>query len=246
MRISIVIPAHGQRDLLIECVQSIEDTCPDVHSSDFQTDIHIIDNGSVPSLGICDLPITERRKIVRRSGTLFNENVGVTKAWNRGIDHAMEMGAEVICICNSDVVFGPMVIANCVKALTDLGHYAAFPLSKQGGPKEPDFDAKASQYAGLDLASNIVMTGGFAGWCFFLSRECVEKVGRFDEQFTLWYQDTDFHRRLHHIAKPAVEVRACYLHHYESRTILSMPNQFNCNGWRAQDEINFKAKYPLG
>jgi GT2 family glycosyltransferase len=241
MKVGIVIPFHGQIPLLIECINSIfeKNVC------EHEIAVFLIDNGTVHESGfnhseiVPDYPNSYYLDINK-------QNVGVTKAWNQGLKRALKWGAEVVCISNSDVVFGPMVVINCVSAA--FKHGVAFPFSKQGGPKEVDFDQKALEKSRLDFDApgSVVDTGGFAGWCFFLSRKTIEQVGVFDEQFTLWYQDTDYHWRLVRENPPIrpMEVRCCYLHHYESRTILSMPQQFECYGWRAEDAKRFAAKYP--
>lgn len=236
MKIRIVIPVHNQVEFLRECLASIRQTTLIKYH---EITVHIIDNGSVENLTDALRALGDDIGLIL---TRFDQNKGVTVPWNFGLKCGMDAGADVICISNSDVVYGPKAIQNCAEAARHYG--VTFPFSIQGGPKPPDFDVRAEAATALPWERNTVKTGGFAGWCFFLARETVEKIGMFDEQFTLWYGDSDYHWRLAAASIPPMEVRSCLLHHYESRTILSMPGQFECHGWRAQDEKNFFAKYP--
>jgi hypothetical protein len=169
----------------------------------------------------------------------MKENKGVTIPWNIGLKHALSAKADVVCISNSDVVYGSKVVERCAEEA--VRHGVCYPHSVQGGPKANDF---YEQSLAVNNSTNKVKpTSGFAGWCFFLSREAVEKTGPFDEQFTLWYQDTDYNIRVRHAGYSPVDVEDVLLHHYESRTIVSMPNGFSCYGWRQEDEKRFFAKW---
>jgi GT2 family glycosyltransferase len=150
----------------------------------------------------------------------------------------MREGEDICCICNSDVVFGKRVIGQCVEGLVKHGRGVTFPFSLKGGPLPPNFK-QMDERCNLQPYTD-VNTGGMAGWCFFIPRSTYEKVGHFDEQFTLWYGDSNYQWRITRAGLPPHEVRSCLLHHFESRTILSMPQQFECYGWRAKDAINWQ------
>lgn len=238
MKIHITIPVLNQSDYLRECLKSIRETAP----IDHHITVDIIDSGSsekIKPIVIAEIP---NETHLSYKFTRMDKNLGVTIPWNMGLKHGMEAGADVICISNSDVVYGPGVIHNCSIAIqNDIG--ACWPLSKQGGPMENDFFDKALEYS--LRPADWVDTGGFAGWCFFLNPKIVQTVGYFDEKnFTLWYQDTDYHNRLHEHEIKHMEIRNCYLHHYESRTIVSLSDGFNHQGWREKDANNYFAKYP--
>lgn len=224
-RLRIVIPAHGQWDLLALALRSMR-TAAAFARDHVQTSIQVIDNGSPTP---ADAILKQYVDIWDRLET----NVGVTKPWNMGLDRAMTDGVDVCCICNSDVVFGKRVIDQCVRGITEHGRFATFPFSIQGGPMPSDWEERNLRANALPYTD--VDTNGFAGWCFFLSRACVDKVGVFDERFTLWYGDSQYMWRTRRLGCTPMEVRSCLLHHFESRTILSMPGQFEVNGWRSQD-----------
>lgn len=235
----VVIPVYGQFDFLTQCLASLRE------SAEFwgeRTSVHVIDGGS---------PESPPESVLHEIGLWpagcfryerWEKNLGVTLPWNKGLRQGMAEGADVVCISNSDVVYGENVLRECVRAVTDAGYGAAFPFTPEkihrGVPLPPYWDDEHRDFS--DDPFECVDTGGFAGWCFFIPRRTVEKFGYFDEQFTLWYQDSQYHWRLARGGCRPVEVRSCLLHHFESRTILSMPQQFECHGWRAQDAKNWE------
>lgn len=238
MKIRIVIPVLNQISYLTQCLTSIRETAPQKNHHTF---VHVIDNGSTDAVIDAMHNLDDDTKPLLWRLTRNENNLGVTVPWNQGLRLAMDQGADVICISNSDVIYGPEVIEHCAQVAAKFG--ACFPLSIQGGPLPLDFMSRALKASEQNPLSSLVDTGGFAGWNFWLSRETVEKIGDFDEQFTLWYQDTDYHWRLRTSKIIPFEVRSCLIHHFESVTIKAQPGQFEMNGWRRQDEINWKRKW---
>lgn len=244
MKLAIVIPVLNQIDVFTQCIESICKTAILKGIDRQHIMVIVVDSASTdPIFGVIHDAEKRLNPWINFEYIRLTQNVGVTTPWNIGLKRAMEIGADVICISNSDVVYGPNVLDHCALVAKDEG--ACFPLSIQGGPLPPDFEKRALEQSAYNpLHCSKVDTRGFAGWCFFLSKETVEKVGYFDEQFTLWYQDTDYHYRLRTAGITPWEVRSCLLHHFESRTIKSMPGGFDCYGWRQQDEKRFFAKHP--
>lgn len=267
MRLNIVIPVHNQVDYLKRCMESIGKTRP--RSIDVTVDV--IDNGSTDDVLSVLYELMKGNSRVCWRYFRNETNTGVTVPWNQGIRRAIVYGYDVVCICNSDVVFGVRALEECFNYALALD--AVFPLTIQSGPLPAGFEELARMAAEFEACSTAVTdnllagsqprnleilrslftqknraaiadTGGFAGWCFFLSRHAIETVGLFDEQFTLWYQDTDYHHRLRAAGIPPIECRSCLIHHFESKTILSMPQQFEFHGWRKQDEQRYFTKYP--
>jgi GT2 family glycosyltransferase len=263
MRIGVVIPVHNQGKYLDQCLSSMQE--PDEHD----ICIYIIDANSKPG------EIRMQFSMYPHKMHRYVENPGVTKPWNQGIRMALADDADVVCIANSDILWGPDTISRCAEEAAKRG--AAFPLTVQSGPEPDKFDRMARilafhpktglspEVVGLYLGGSKARnrqtlmdvltdpskrknepTGGFAGWCFFLSKDCINKVGCFDEQFVLWYQDTDYHWRMSALGIHPVECRNCLIHHYESRSIVGLPGGFEYRGWRAEDERRWKAKWNQG
>lgn len=235
MKIAITIPVFNQIDLLQKCLASIAANLPK-HD---EVEIVLVNNGSTEDI----TPALKSAGVLKVSIIHNRRNQGVTIPWNQGLDAALEGGADVVCVCNSDVVFGPDVLQDCSIAAILRG--VSFPLSIQGGPMPKQFDVIAQTLNDVPLDRAMKVTGGFAGWCFFLARDVIAEIGRFDDNFTLWYQDTDYHNRLRAKDYQPVEVRSCLIHHFESQTILSLPQQFDSFGWRAADQKHYEKKYAV-
>lgn len=230
--VRVVMPVYGQWHLAEQALASLlrqEPWCGALS-------VHVIDNCSpTPPPTVVSTMISANKWVYERTP----KNLGVTIPWNMGVRRALADGADVICVSNSDVVFGRSVVRECVRCLEQSGRGVCFPNSIQGGPMPADFAARdAALVAGAKTTWRD--TNGFAGWCFFVDRSVFEAVGIFDERFVLWYQDTNFFWRVRHVGHVPTEVTSCLLHHFESRTILSMPNGFGCYGWRTKDEAEWK------
>ncbi len=106
----------------------------------------------------------------------YEENRGIAAAWNAGADLARGVA---LCFLNNDVWVEPGWDTALSEAALD-GRRIAFPHTDQGnglGPQQAD-------------------TAGLAGWCFVLSRQVWDEIGRFDETFNpAFFEDTDYFHR---------------------------------------------------
>jgi len=241
----VVIPAYGQVDYLNETIRTLCDNNHESMEGVAEVFVRIIDNGTPPEQHlIAQLKIPPDRPHWHHSILSLQENMGVTSAWNLGLEYGVrEIDADYVMIANSDLHFGPHVLTDCMNALDSDDYYAVFPHTyKQGGKLPDDFDAQC--VLAHSEKRPIVNTGGFAGWCFVMSRECLTKIGWLDPRFKLWHQDSDYLRRLIAAGHPAMEIRSCLIHHYESRSIKSLPQTFGYKGWIARDRKLLDAKYP--
>jgi hypothetical protein len=89
----------------------------------------------------------------------------IAKAWNDGIKAGLAIGCTHFAIFNDDIEL-------C------KGWWEAC---------QAEFN-KGAHMVCLDQPCPIELTG----WFFVLNKECVERVGLFDEQFTLTSEDTDY------------------------------------------------------
>jgi glycosyltransferase involved in cell wall biosynthesis len=128
------------------------------------TEIVVIDNGS------------PEQRPMRARVHRFDENRGVSTAWNAGIAMAR---APVVAVLNSDCRVERGWDEALYEAVT-TGRRIAFPYTDHcdgEGFRQPD-------------------QAGTAGWCFLLTRALYEEVGPFDEQFAPAYgEDTDYWHR---------------------------------------------------
>jgi GT2 family glycosyltransferase len=207
--ISVVIVNWNGRDLLLECLKSIEDD-----ELDARLEIIVVDNGSTDG----SVEAVEREfpavKVIKN-----DENLGFSRANNIGIRHC---SGRYISLVNSDVE----VLPGCLESLMQLcDAHADIGLA---GPKvlRPDGSAQVScgklpSFGGafLDAAlplgavrrsrflirllglrsefeglTDVQMLSG----CFwFARREAVDEVGLLDERFFIYSEDSDWCKRFH-------------------------------------------------
>jgi glycosyltransferase involved in cell wall biosynthesis len=97
MKLSIVVPVYNKSKFTANCLQNLYEVC-----SKIKHEILIMDDGSTD----------DTKEVVQQFvGTMqniryfkFENNVGVTKARNKGVEYAK---GEYICVINNDVVFKP-------------------------------------------------------------------------------------------------------------------------------------------
>lgn len=168
----IIIPVHNQVDYLNVCVQSVYEQTEDPK-------VIIVDDGStdlVTSKWIDDNQTTYGYKIIRH-----NEAMGFSRACNDGIDYALEnYRFNVLCLLNSDTkiitkdwfakvewyfnngdkigVASVMSDNALAQTVTNYNLYMA------------KIDRKPAVYSAL-----------VHGFCYFINKELLLKIGKFDE-----------------------------------------------------------------
>ncbi|MBW3648959.1 MAG: glycosyltransferase [Actinobacteria bacterium] len=157
------------------------------------TEVLVVDNGSPHQRSF--------PAVVHR----FEENRGVSVAWNTGIRAAR---APVVAVLNSDCLVEPGWDEALLEAVT-TGRRIAFPYTDHGdglGFRQPD-------------------QGGTAGWCFMLTLDTYREVGPFDEQFSPAYgEDTDYWHRAWELGVELTPVPAARVSHVRRTTAAHDPH----------------------
>jgi len=131
----------------------------------------------------------------------WNENIGVSKAWNKFIGAGIASRADAVLICNDDVIWRPGSFAKLIEAwerrsedtilLTGVSHD-----TEPGLHEAPDYS------------------------CFlFNPREMLGVIGLFDENFTpAYFEDNDSHYRIKLAGKKAYCCAEARVDHKGSQT----------------------------
>jgi GT2 family glycosyltransferase len=91
--------------------------------------------------------------------------------------------SDYIIISNNDVLYHPGWFEEIVKANCD----SATPLNPIWNPHRNYTDKIVEGYrTGLEIG----------GWCIIMKKSTLDKIGKFDEQFDLYYQDDDYGMQL--------------------------------------------------
>jgi GT2 family glycosyltransferase len=137
---------------------------------------------------------------------LFNNaNVGVAKGNNQGIDLALADGCSHVLLANNDTQFAPATIRVLLDAVSSGSDLVATPkIMYHGEPTRlwysgghidawrlltPHYGMKEIDNGQFDKMCHV----GYAPTCFMMFDEAVfARTGRMDEQFFVYYDDTDF------------------------------------------------------
>lgn len=165
--------------------------------------VYVVDNNSPDnSLSIVQ---TLSGKVSFRTVIICEDtNWGIAKGNNIGIKHALDDGCDLILLSNNDVSFASTTIDGLLKELTatQVGMvvpkiyfhntskiwYAGGYFSKVG-ISTPHIGFLCDDIGQFDLQSEVE----YAPTCFLLMRRSLcEKVGLMDEQYFVYYDDSDY------------------------------------------------------
>ncbi len=194
---------------IVTVLYNSDDVLPDFFTSlGAQTDIrfrlYVIDNSAA------DTGIRISRSLADRYGIdihlLFNNaNVGVAKGNNQGIDLALADGCNHVLLANNDTQFAPDTIRLLLEAVSGGDDLVATPkIMYHGEPmrlwyggghidawrmRTPHHGMNEMDEGQFDKVRHV----NYAPTCFMIFDTAVfARTGRMDEQFFVYYDDTDF------------------------------------------------------
>jgi cellulose synthase/poly-beta-1,6-N-acetylglucosamine synthase-like glycosyltransferase len=152
----------------------------------------------------------------------------LSSLWNQLIE---ESDADYICLLNSDTVVTPGWLTNLMQVFESVEDVAAVVpssnrvfLSQIAIPfphETTDFD-KINRFAETqqqDGACEKLPT--LSGMCVVFPKILWEKVGKFDEDFFLYGEDTEFFYRMgEQTGKHLLWYHAVYVHHYKAQSTI--------------------------
>lgn len=191
-KVAVVILNFKVKDETLKCIRSVQ-------KSDYKDlEIIVVDNNSEDGLA------QEMQKIEDVVFIQNNQNLGYTGGNNIGIKKALELGADYIFILNADT----LVEKNTIGSLLTTAERENAGIV---GPKILFFDRKTIWYAGgtFDLKNvlgghrgvdekdagqydQIEQTENVTGGAMFVRIDVFKKIGLFDENYFLYYEDSDF------------------------------------------------------
>ncbi len=155
----------------------------------------------------------------------LSENRHFAAGVNVGAERALERDATHIFILNNDTVIEPDCVGKLVKATED------FPEAGIVGPALLDLGDRhplslGERYSAWSLAVPRTLlkvrsagdgrpyrVGGIMGSAIFVTRECFERVGPYDESVLVYYEEVDFCLRARALGfHPLLEPNAVVLH----------------------------------
>lgn len=146
----------------------------------------------------------------------FEENQGVAKAWNKGIELSK---GEYLCFINSDVEVYDDWLENMVRCLNTVDMIMAtpmyaYPYGRATRAKELMDDVIENEYSDFCDFS-----------CFMTKKRIFDEIGLFDENIELgWGEDIDFKFRLEQRKLLYKSTKKVNTHHIGMATGFSMMN----------------------
>lgn len=124
------------------------------------------------------------------------ENLGVVKSWNQGLNF---LEADYYLICNNDIEF--MTLNWITSLLNDVKPEIYWLSPRTCYTKDnKKVSYTRSHYEQLSYGSS--RQSYVVGCCFLISKECINEIGQFDEQFEMrYYEDLDYINRIISVGK---------------------------------------------
>ncbi len=230
-KVFVIILNWNRFDDTFACLKSIDEARDDT----YELRVVVVDNGST------DGSKEKLQKLVfkkiKPEFVLNAENFGFAKGNNKGIDYALQNGADYVCILNNDTIVDPDLFENLLATAikeTEVGAISPKMYFAKG------FEYK-DKYKKTDLGKVIWYAGGIIDWnnvygltrgvdevdegqynervetdfatgtCMFLPASILKETKGFDEKFFAYYEDTDLSQRIKLLGKKLI---------YESKGIL--------------------------
>lgn len=223
-KVGVIVLNFKLKDLTLKCLKSVQ------KSSFKNLKIIVVDNNS--NDGIADKLPAEIHFIQNK------ENLGYSGGNNVGIKKALEVGCDYIFILNPDTEIEEKTIEILVEKMEE--YQAAI-----AGPKIYFSDTKKIWYGGgiFDQANvigkhrgvdekdtgqynNVGETDFVSGAAMMVKKEVFERVGLFDEDYFLYYEDSDFCLRAKKEGFKVVFIPEAVVYHANAKsTTLGSPLQ---------------------
>ena len=194
MKVSIIVPVIYRADLARVCIDSI------YKYTTYPFELILVWEGE-------DQEVGEVLKSYPNAKLVHNlPRKGFAGAMNSGLEVAT---GDYYCFLNSDTVVIPNWLEEAVKAFEDKEVGLVSPTFTEMLPRQVSNQDDNFEYVNDPLS--------LKGVCFIISREAIEKVGKWDEKFGLGGgEDNDMCHRLAEGGYKLVVVKKSYIYHYGS------------------------------
>ena len=214
MKIFVIILNWNNKDLTLECLQSLQKIKLPPKS---QVSFLVVDNGST------DGSVKEIKKAFPQVLLLENKkNLGYAEGNNRGMERALEKGTDYLLVINNDIEVDENFLVQLIKVaekekkagLFSPKIYFApgYEFHKKRYQKDDrgkviwyaggiiDWDNILSPHRGVDEVDKgqydkVVETDYASGSCLLIRREVLKKIGLFDKKLFMYWEDSDLSQR---------------------------------------------------
>lgn len=212
-QVFIIILNYNGRHNILQCLSSLKQ----VEEKSFKKTILVVDNASIDdSVKVISENYPEVKLIVNK------ENEGFSEGNNIGIRFALSHGADYLLILNSDTITDKNIIEELLTVASDktVGVVSPKIYFAKG------YEFHKERYKKKDLGKVIWYGGGIIDWnniighhrgvdkvdhgqydkteetdyasgcCMLVKKEMFKKIGLFDKRYFLYYEDSDFCKKV--------------------------------------------------
>lgn len=238
-RVTAVVVNWNRPQDTLECLHSLAAQQP------VPPELVVVDNGSTD--GSADIIRAAFPEAVVIANT---QNRGFGGGYNQGVGYAFDQGADLVFLINNDATLDPTALQILISAVqggaqiaAPIIYYASRPdlVWSAGGRVSPwNLEVRGhlrGQHLPPDLPE-IIERGFLTGCALLVSRTAFEKTGLFDEDFHLYYEDSDLCARMRKLGlRMVVCTRASAWHKVSlSSGGSGSPNE---RYWMARSSIQF-------
>lgn len=191
MKVTLIIPTINQTRLVDQCLESFE-----AHHPEHQAQIIVVDDGSSHKIQ------TELLTICRKHGAELicgNGNHGFSHSVNKGLEAAT---GDVMILVNNDIIFTQPILEEITASFTgNIGIVGCKLLYPDGKVQHAGVVRQSKTVfnhinKGAPSDNATVNTSKYyvsvTGALMAISRSCYERVGRFNEQYFVACEDTEY------------------------------------------------------
>jgi len=194
--------------LVVTTYNCLQDTIATIESLKMQT---LLDKSSLLIVDNCSTDKTliylEEERIPH---IILRGRQSVAHAWNTGMKYAYDHGAKYIFIFNNDIILEPAYVEKIIKDYESIEDCIFMNGAESGG--------------GIQDMKDCMYTGDFSG--FLVTRETIELIGYFDENFRPRYvEDNDYLHRIYLAGYKAYRNRNARFRHFGGRFYYLHPRE---------------------
>jgi len=139
-----------------------------------------------------------------------------TFGYNRYLNIGINLtSSDYVCLCNNDLIFHKGWASELIKV------FRQYPQIGSANPFCPLFGYHEKIINGENVMwrrNTMDINGVVTGWCIFVKREILNKIGPLDERFTFWYADNDYDQTLRKNKVDHVLVKSSVVTHLGSKS----------------------------
>lgn len=184
-------------------------------------------------------------------------NIGFAAACNQGIAEARRLGASHVLLINHDTEFGPRLFRDLEASMEEAGASAISPLITfyhrpdriwyAGGSMAPlrGMITHHERYEQpVSSAPRAVFQTDFApGCCLMLRTDLFDRVGLLDPTFFVYWEDSDFCRRMRQGGEKLVVDPAIHFRHHVSVTTGGATSDFSIRMYHRNHMLFLRKHY---